>query len=162
MELSEKLRDGSEAPCARALQAVCRLARDAPGAPDEFSRAAAALRAADAKHRLGFALICAAEIDIERGRFGEARDKAAEALRLVTVLGRASEIAAAHALLARAAVADNDHCVVRQHAAAMRKSLARPISCWAQTLAESVLESHDEPPAGGRVSMARRSAKVRP
>jgi hypothetical protein len=36
--LSEKLRDGSEAPCARALQAICRLARDAPGAPDEFAR----------------------------------------------------------------------------------------------------------------------------
>src|SRR6185503_6450034 len=71
--LSEKLRDGSEAPCARALQAICRLARDEPGAADEFARAAAALRAADAKHRLGFALICAAEIDIERQRFDQAR-----------------------------------------------------------------------------------------
>ena len=122
----------------------------------------AALRAADAKHRLGFALICAAEIDIERKRFDPAREKAAEALRLVTVLGRASEIAAAHALLARAAVADNDHCVVQQHTAAMRKTLARPISCWAQTLAESVLESDDEPPIGGRADGARRSTKVRP
>ena len=160
--LSEKLRDGSEAPCARALQAICRLARDEPGAPDEFARAAAALRAADAKHRLGFALICAAEIDIARGRFDQAREKAAEALRLVTVLGRASEIAAAHALLARAAAADNDHCVVQQHTAAMRKTLARPISCWAQTLAESVFESDDEPPVRDRAGGARRSTKVRP
>jgi hypothetical protein len=37
--LSEKLRDGSEAPCARALQAICRLARDEPCAADEFARA---------------------------------------------------------------------------------------------------------------------------
>jgi hypothetical protein len=118
--------------------------------------------AADAKHRLGFALICAAEIDIERKRFDQAREKATEALRLVTVLGRASEIAAAHALLARAAAADNDHCVVQQHTAAMRKTLARPTSCWAQTLAESVFEADDEPPIRGRADGARRSTKVRP
>ena len=35
-------------------------------------------------------MICAAEIDIDRGRLEQARDKAAEALALVTVLGRAS------------------------------------------------------------------------
>jgi len=51
---------------------------------------------------------------------------------------------------------------VQQHTAAMRKTLARPISCWAQTLAESVLESDDEPPIGSRAGAARRSAKVRP
>ena len=114
------------------------------------------------KHRLGFALICAAEIDIERRRFDQAREKAAEALRLMTVLGRASEIAAAHALLARTAAADNDHCVLQQHTAAMRKSLARPTSCWAQTLAESMSDSDDEPPMRGRADGARRSTKVRP
>ena len=69
-------------------------------------------------------------------------------LRLVTVLARASEIAAAHALLARVAAAGGDRDAVRQHAAAMRKHLA-PASCWAQTLAEAVFEL-DEEPAGRR------------
>ena len=155
--LAEKLREGSEAPCARALYAVCRLARDAPGATEDFTAASAALRAADAKHRLGFALICAAEIDIERGRPDQAREKATEALQLVTVLERASEIAAAHALLAR--VANGDRDAVRHHVAAMRAWLP-PASCWAQTFAETAIELIDEP-VRSRVVANKRAARAR-
>jgi hypothetical protein len=64
----------------------------------------------------------------------------------VTVLGRASEIAAAHALLARAAAADNDHCVVQQHTAAMRKTLGAADLVLGADPGENVLESDDEPP----------------
>ena len=120
MALAEKLRDGSEGPCALALQSICRLARDDQGALGAFARASAALRAADAKHRLGFALVCAAEIDVDRRRFNEAREKATEALQLVTALGRASEIAAAHSLLARVAAAGDDTDALQWHRAAMR------------------------------------------
>lgn len=142
--LSEKLRDGTEAPCAHALRAVCQLARDDPGAADEFACAAAALRAADAKHRLGFALICAAEIDLEAGRLDAAAEKAAESLKLVTVLGRASEMAAAHAVLARVASARRESETLRRHTAALRENYALA-SCWAQTFAEPALELVDDP-----------------
>jgi DNA-binding SARP family transcriptional activator len=141
--LSEKLRDGSEAPSAHALRAICRLALGDPGAPDEFACAAAALRAADAKHRLGFALICAAEIDLEQDRFEQAAEKAAEALRLVTALGRASEVTAAHSILARVASARSDAENVRHHVAAVRENFAAA-SCWAQTIAESALALVDD------------------
>jgi len=142
--LSEKMPDGSEAPSAHALRAVCRLAENDPSAPDEFACAAVALRAADAKHRLAFALICAAELDLEGGRLDGATEKATEAVKLVTVLGRASEMAAAHSLLARAALARSDHDMVRHHAGAVRESFA-PASCWAQTFAEGALVLLDGP-----------------
>jgi hypothetical protein len=144
--LSAKLRDGSEAPCAHALQAVCRLAQNEAGGAAEFARACAALRAADAKHRLGFALICAAEIDLEGGRLDDAGEKAIEALQLVTVLGRASEMAAAHSLLARVASARSDNESLRHHAAAVQENFGAA-SCWAQTFAESALELVSDPPA---------------
>jgi hypothetical protein len=120
------------------------LAENGPSAADEFAYAASALRAADAKHRLAFALICAAELDLEGGRLDGATEKAAEAVKLVTVLGRASEMAAAHSLLARAALARSDHDTVRHHAAAVRENFA-PASCWAQTFAEGALALLDGP-----------------
>jgi len=156
VELAEKLRDGSEAPCARALQSVCRLARGEQDAGADFARAADALRATDAKHRFGFALICAAEIDIERNRFDEAREKATEALQMVTALDRTSEIAAAHSLLARVASASGDRDALRRHSTAMREFLA-PASCWAQTLAETVLEPDEGRPIPNRVTNRKQS-----
>jgi hypothetical protein len=159
--LSEKMPDGSEAPSAHALRAICRLAEDEPNAADEFACATAALRAADAKHRLAFPLICAAEIDLEAGRLNGAKEKATEAVTLVTVLGRASEMVAAHSLLARAASARSDHERARHHAAMARENFA-PASVWAQTFAEGTLALADEPMPQTNTRKFKRHSRGRP
>jgi len=101
--LAAKLREGSEAPFARCLAA---LAEEASGhdAAEEIDAAIESLRIADAKHRLSYALLRAANGDIERGSFEKARARGEEALRLAGILERPSETAMAHVVLLRCAL----------------------------------------------------------
>jgi len=101
--LAGKLRGGSEAPFARCLAA---LAADAagPSAAEEIEAAIEALRMADAKHRLAYALLRAAAGDIERGNFEKARTRGEEALRLAMTVNRPSETAMAHVVLLKCAL----------------------------------------------------------
>lgn len=143
-DLSDRLRhDGSEAPYARVLAALCCAARDDPADADkadgDVERALEALTAADAKHRLAFALAIGAELDIRAGRHARARTRAQEALRLAMLLELPSEIAVAHAALARIAESLMDDAERRSHAAALRGLLGRNLSRHARSLAERVV-----------------------
>jgi DNA-binding SARP family transcriptional activator len=135
--LAEKLREGSEAPFGRAVDAVCRLALGDQAMAGQFEAAVSDLRAADAKHRLSLALLCAAEIDIGRGQPDRARTHAAEALELVTILERESDMVWAHSMLAR--LAGGDAAARERHAMAIRDSLAKPLSRHARMRAEATL-----------------------
>src|SRR5262249_55563158 len=126
--LAERLRDGSEAPFARALHAVCRLRCGDAKAVAIFDQSLSDLRSTDAKHRLSLALISAAEADVHAGRFSQARWRAAEALDLAMALDRASEIAVAHALLARIDAAADDRTALRAPEDGLRKCVAMPAS----------------------------------
>ena len=140
-ELAGRLRqDGSEAPCARALVALCRLAAlcsDAE-AETELENALTALTAADAKHRLAFALVTAAELDLRASRFASARVRAEEGLRLSSLLDLPSEVAAARATLVRVAAASEDAAECRLQVKALRSMRGRDLSRHARDLAEAL------------------------
>jgi DNA-binding SARP family transcriptional activator len=134
LEIGEKLRDGSEAPFARALDALCAYAESGEtGALDE---AIAELRVVDAKHRLAYTLTRAALIDIERERPRDAVTRAHEALCYAEALDRPTEAMLAHLALAKAYAATDDAASCALHAAAVGKSAAAPVARWARERAE--------------------------
>jgi DNA-binding SARP family transcriptional activator/predicted ATPase len=100
--LGEKLREGSEAPFARALLALSRHALGEEAAEDALDAALDELRGVDAKQRLAYALTRAARLDLEQGRARRARERAEEARRAAEALGRPSETILAKLTLVRA------------------------------------------------------------
>ncbi|HZW59397.1 MAG TPA: AAA family ATPase, partial [Woeseiaceae bacterium] len=98
VELGERIREGSEAPFARALLGICSYALDDDTAMLEG--ALGELRVVDAKYRLAYALTRAALLDCERGRLQDAASRAAEALDYARILERPTEMLLAHAVLA--------------------------------------------------------------
>lgn len=138
LEIGAKLREGSEAPFARALDAVCEAALDDD--TDALERAFDDLRTADAKHRLAYALTRAAMIDHERGRFEQAIARATEALEHAQVLDRATDILLAHIVLVQAHRGIEDQSGYRQHAAAIEQFDFSRVAKWARLRAESLLQ----------------------
>ena len=113
VDLGSKLREGSEGPFARALQGLCHYAETDDDGP--LDAAIQELRVVDAKHRLAYSLIHAAELDIERGRADVATARASEALQCAEVLNRSTEIVLAHVALARARQAAHDPTGYAKH-----------------------------------------------
>ncbi|HEX7828927.1 MAG TPA: hypothetical protein VF787_04700, partial [Thermoanaerobaculia bacterium] len=101
--LAEKLREGSEAPIASALAALCRYANGEDASRDALNRSIDALRAVDAKQRLTYVLTRAAAIDARRGDVESARMRAEEALRFAEILERPSDVVRARAVLEKGA-----------------------------------------------------------
>jgi predicted ATPase len=100
--LGGKLRDGSEAPFARALVALAGHALGRPEATPALDSALAELRVVDAKLRLAYALTRAARIDCDRGDGARARARAEEARRTIEALGRPTETLLAGVAFVRA------------------------------------------------------------
>jgi len=117
--LGDRLRDGSDGPCARALAATVSYAGGPAPADVDADAALAELRGADAKQRLGFALLSVAEVDLERGRFAAARARAGEALELARVMSLPTDQAWARLVLARAAAGAGDEAAHRAEVAAL-------------------------------------------
>jgi DNA-binding SARP family transcriptional activator len=130
VEIGEKLREGSEAPFARALQGICRYALDGDDAGLE--PALEALRAVDAKHRLAYALTRAALLDVERDRPDRAIQRAGEALECAAALERATDILLAHGVLARAHEASGDADAARRHRDVVAGFDAASVALWAR------------------------------
>lgn len=130
MELGEKLREGSERPFARALDALCEYAIADKPAPLEA--ALEDLRGADAKYRLAYILTRAALVDLERQRPQAAVARASEALACAEALDRATEIMLAHFALARALHALNDLVGYARHAAALAELDGTLVARWAR------------------------------
>jgi DNA-binding SARP family transcriptional activator len=103
LALGGRMREGSEAPFARALEALARYAGGAVGALPDLDRAIGELRAADAKQRLAYVLTRAAFQDLGRGDASAAHRRAGEALVLAKTLQHPTETAMARAALAQAA-----------------------------------------------------------
>jgi DNA-binding SARP family transcriptional activator/predicted ATPase len=106
LKLGARLRDGSEAPFARSLDALCRYALDDDAS--DLEPCLDELRDTDAKYRLAYVLTRTAEIDLARGRVKSARERAEEALRCAAILERPTETLLARVILAEAAAADDD------------------------------------------------------
>jgi DNA-binding SARP family transcriptional activator len=100
--LGAKLREGSEAPFARALLALSDHALGDPHAARALDAAVEELRLSDAKLRLAYTLTRAARIDLLRGDAVRAQQRAHEARGTVAVLGRPSETLLAGVTMVRA------------------------------------------------------------
>jgi DNA-binding SARP family transcriptional activator/tetratricopeptide (TPR) repeat protein len=137
--LGDKLRGGSEAPFARALNALCDCVTGDAAASARLDEALKVLRLADAKYRLAFLLTRAAEIDLQSGRAEKARERATEALAVSQALERPSEIALSRTLLARAASALGEREAAAQQLAALRAGGAEGVSSHARAAMESAM-----------------------
>jgi len=130
MEIANKLREGSEAPFARSLVALCDFASNRQAGP--FDGGLEELRMVDAKHRLAYILTRVALIEVEREQFGEAIAHATEALRYASLLERATETTLAHVALAEAYAASGDLELSAQHLQAVKAIDSAAVAKWAR------------------------------
>jgi predicted ATPase len=145
LELSSKLRGGSEAPVARVLAALLDYVSDPPRAEPELEAALAALRLADVKQRLAFAQIHAAEADLRHARVASAAVRASEALRAATALSRASDVALARSVLARAASVQGYSEALARELDALSATPLAPLSARARQCVEDALGPRPSP-----------------
>jgi len=157
IELAEKLRGGSEAPFAHALDALCRLARKDSKADSDLEQSLTRLRHADAKHRLAFTLLVASEIDMTQGRLDRAQPWTQEALQMALLLERPTEIILAYALLARVAMAQGDAERYQRSVSELRERLAAPVSRHVRMAAEAIIDGGSDV-LGSRTRQASRRA----
>jgi hypothetical protein len=136
MEIGEKLREGSEAPFARALQGLCHYAMEDRGSALEA--AIEDLRVADAKHRLAYVLTRAAFVDVERGRTDQALARAGEALRCAEALERATDMLLAHVAMAEAHRAAGDVHSCAPHVEAIARLDGASVARWARDRAREL------------------------
>ena len=138
IEIGTRLGFGSEGPFAHALSAICAFAIDDDD--DLLEPSLDELRAADAKHRLAYALIHAAMIDLERGRHEAAVERGSEALDSASALDRATDMMLAHIVLAKAYRAGGDTAEFERHAAAIRDLDDSRVAAWARARANEVVQ----------------------
>jgi tetratricopeptide (TPR) repeat protein len=137
LAIGERLRDGSEAPFARALGGLCQYALTDDAAP--LDAALDDLRMADAKYRLAYTLTRAALLDAERGRLESAEARATEAMGAAQALERATELLLAHLALAQAYHGRGDNVGFRREAAALAEFDHAPVAKWARSRAARIL-----------------------
>jgi hypothetical protein len=139
VEIGERLREGSEAPFARALEGLCRYAIDDQS--PSLDASLEELRVADAKHRLAYILTRLALVDIERSRTKQAISRAQEALDCAEALERSSDIALAHVALTEAHIAAGDAASATRHREALARmdtaALAHRVRDRAQAITQS-------------------------
>lgn len=128
--IGEKLKEGSEGPFARALEALCQYVVD--DHLEGLDIPLQTLREYDAKHRLSYTLIRAAQIDILKCRYDIAIDRGQEALRYTDLLNRPSEKVLAHRALAQAYELINQMDLAEQHAqfAEQLQNQAETLAAW--------------------------------
>lgn len=146
-EIAGRLRDGSEQPFAAALAALARYALDGNGETSgtAMDAAVAALRQADAKYRLCFALSRAAALDLQRGFAARGAARAGDALALAETLNRPSDTAFALVLRARAAAALGRTAELQRALAALKAIPLRVVAEEARVAAEAALAEHGSP-----------------
>jgi DNA-binding SARP family transcriptional activator len=134
--LGDKLREGSEGPFARAIAGLCQYGLE--GEHDALDKALDELRVADAKHRLAYVQIKAAQMDLENGNNPSAIVRATEALDLATLLQRPTESALARAVLASAYRDQKDDRLAAKHDKAVAELAGAGIAKWASVYIESL------------------------
>jgi hypothetical protein len=124
---------GSESASAMALDALARAGLREPAAGPALEAALVALRTADAKGMLAFALNVAAELDLADGELTRAALRAGQALAAAEAVGRTSQITLARAVLAEAARAGGDDAAARAYLAPIAALLAEPLGVSARS-----------------------------
>jgi hypothetical protein len=134
--IAGKLREGSEAPFALALDALIGYARGKKSG-DALQQAFHELRMVDAKHRLAYVLTRAAELDVQHGHAELARRRAEEALAIAELLERPTERARCRLVLARVALELGD----REDLESQLSVLAGADFCTASSHARRAIEA---------------------
>jgi DNA-binding SARP family transcriptional activator len=137
--IAKKLREGSEAPFAHLLAVLARYASGDDEILPRLEEALEALRLADAKYRLAYALTRTAEIDLRHGRPSSAHARAEEALRLAELLQRPSELVLARATLVRAAAALQDQERFGRYRKALALESLQGVSAHVRRIVHDVL-----------------------
>lgn len=132
VRIGQKLRGGSEAPFAGALCCLARIGLGDRQAEDDLHVVLQELRAIDAKHRLLFVLTRGAELLSGLRKLAAAQRLAEEALEITARLGKPSETALAHALLARLSRLQSDREAEARHMAALREADLSGVSQYAR------------------------------
>lgn len=138
LNIGVRLREGSEAPFARALRGLCVYAMDDDARP--LATALEELRVADAKSRLAYILTRAALIDLERQRLDQAAARASEALEYARILERTTEMALAHVVLGLAGDSSGDDSRNAEHVTAVRELDQSLIAVWARKHIDKLAE----------------------
>lgn len=124
--MTGKMEGGSEAPFARALDALAALALDRSNAEAGIDAAAAELRAVDSQWMLAYVQAMAAHAALARSHHECAARWAREALGAARLVERHSEMAIARAVLSQLAVLAGDRVGAEAHLAAARVDLETP------------------------------------
>jgi DNA-binding SARP family transcriptional activator len=125
LPVAARLKEGSEAPYSRALDALARyVSGDAAG--EELAGSLDTLRRMDTPRKLAHVQVHAAEADFAAGRIETALDRADEALAAARVVGHRSGMALAGALLVRCARALEDPRRSQAELQALRALRAAP------------------------------------
>ena len=108
---------------------------------DELSEAVDALEQADAKYELAFVLIHWAFHLLAQSRLEDAKAHAERALNVATAMGRASDIAMAHAVLARVARERGAKGDFQQHVDAIETLQSNELSMFCRMRVEALLST---------------------
>lgn len=159
--IGEKLREGSEAPLAHCLRALARYAGGESAAAADLDRALEALRSSDAKHRLAYVLMRAAEVDLDSDP-ARAAARGREALATARALEGRSDIVLALSLLERAARAAGDRAERAKNLAELRAMPLDGVSAAARAAAELAFGSRQPHPVAAqpRLRAGRRPRKA--
>ena len=158
--ISEKLREGSEAPFARVLQELIAYGLG-NSKPDALDRALERLSQCDAKGRQAFALTRAAQIDLRNGNRADAAAYARQGLEMAEKVNRQSEIALALAILSRAAPDDQNSEIYRRRLSDLKVAGFRGLSEHARSTIEALTRDL-ETKGGNDGDRARRAKLSRP
>lgn len=142
IDIGQKLREGSEEPFARALEALCSYA--ITGEDRNLDVCLESLRQADAKQRLTYILTRAALLDIDLGVTQSAQKRACEALDYAELLDRNSDKMLAHLVMAqvmrtKASQSADDSNRYKQHLDAMAELTKTTVAKWARDKAAPLL-----------------------
>jgi hypothetical protein len=149
VRLGERLREGSEAPYARALLWLVRYAREPEQARDGLEEALRAQSVSDDKRRRALLLVRTGQLEHARSDWTRCRARAREALELAESMERASDAALALALLVDVERESGDQ-TLSERSAALREKLQQPLSAEARAAAQAALARAEQGNPRGR------------
>lgn len=136
--LGDRMREGSEGPFARAVEALVRCGLG-QSADEDLSTELQMLRDLDAKYRLTYVLTRVALIDVTRGDAKRALSRIAEAMPHAELLQRPSEVLLGHMIALRAAEDLGDHEASQRARRAISKGRWRAVAASVRALVPQLL-----------------------
>ena len=133
------MNQGSEAPVAQTLDAICDYALKQQDS--DIDTALQLLRNSDAKQRLTYALNRAASLDIKNENWKSAITRATEALENAEIMDRPSEVITARAILAEAYQCQSDSEGFNKQMQALLDTPQGVGAKWARNRAAKLIEN---------------------